>query len=70
VFVYNALKQKENQAMAHSGTIFSQLLELVSRQDFRHIEEEDFTLGRKPRALTLWGQFAAKMFAHLTARFS
>jgi len=70
VFVHNPLKQKENQAMAHSSTIFSQLLQLVSRHDFRRIEEEGFQLGRKPRSLTRWGQFVAMMFAHLTARSS
>ena len=56
--------------MAHSSTIFSQLLQLVSRHDFRRIEEEGFKLGRKPRSLTRWGQFVAMMFAHLTARSS
>ena len=56
--------------MAHSSTIFSQLLQLVSRHDFRRIEEEGFKLGRKPRSLTRWGQFVAIMFAHLTARSS
>jgi putative transposase len=70
VFAHNSLKQKENQAMAHSSTIFSQLLQLVSRHDFRRIEEEGFKLGRKPRSLTRWGQFLAMMFAHLTARSS
>jgi len=70
VFAYNALKQKENQAMAHSTTIFSQLLQLVSKHDFKRIEQEGFKPGRKPRSLTRWGQFVAMMFAHLTARSS
>jgi hypothetical protein len=70
VFLYNSLKQKGNQAMAHSSTTFSQLLQLVSRHDFRRIEEEGFKFGRKPRSLTRWGQFVAMMFAHLTARSS
>jgi hypothetical protein len=70
VFAYNALKQKENQAMAHSSTILSQLLQLVSRHDFRRIEKEGFKPGRKPRSLTRWDQFVAMMFAHLTGRSS
>jgi putative transposase len=70
VFAHNALKQKENQAMAHSSTIFSQLLQLVSRHDFRRIEEDGFRPGRKPRSLTRWDQFVAMMFAHLTTRSS
>ena len=56
--------------MAHSTTIFSQLLQLVSRHDFRRIEKEGFKHGRKPRSLTRWDQFVAMMFAHLTTRFS
>ena len=56
--------------MAHSSTILSQLLQLVSRHDFKRIEEEGFKPGRKARSLTRWGQFVAMMFAHLTARSS
>jgi putative transposase len=70
VFSHNALKQKENQAMAHSTTIFSQLLQLVSKHDFKRIEQAGFKLGRKPRSLTRWGQFVAMMFAHVSGRSS
>ena len=56
--------------MAHSSTILSQLLRLVSRHDFKRIEEEGFKFGRKSRSLTRWGQFVAMMFAHLTGRTS
>ena len=56
--------------MAHSSTILSQLLQLVSRHDFKRIEEEGFKPGRKARSLTRWSQFVAMMFAHLTARSS
>jgi putative transposase len=70
VFAHNALKQKENQAMAHSSTIFSQLLQLVSKHYFKRIEQEGFKPGRKPRSLTRWGQFVAMMFAHLSGRSS
>lgn len=56
--------------MAHSSTIFSQLLQLVSRHDFIRLEKEAFKYGHKPRSLTRWGQFVAMMFAHLSGRSS
>ncbi len=56
--------------MAHSSTIFSQLLQLVSRHDFLRLEKEGFKFGHKPRSLTRWGQFVAMMFAHLSGRTS
>jgi len=56
--------------MAHSTTIFSQLLQLVSKHDFKRIEQERFKPGRKPRSLTRWGQFVAMMFAHVSGRSS
>ena len=56
--------------MAHSSTIFSQLLQLVSRHDFIRLEKEGFKFGHKPRSLTRWGQFVAMMFAHLSGRTS
>lgn len=55
--------------MAHSSTIFSQLLQLVSRHNFNHIEE-GFKPGRKPRSLSRWTQFVAMMFAHVSGRSS
>ena len=56
--------------MAHSSTIFSQLLQLVSKHDFKRIEEKGFKTGRKARSLTRWSQFVAMMFAHLSGRSS
>lgn len=56
--------------MAHSTTIFSQLLQLVWKHDFKRIEQEGFKPGRKPRSLTRWGQFVAMMFAHVSGRSS
>jgi hypothetical protein len=70
VFANNPLKQKENQAMAHSSAIFSQLLQLVSRHDFIRLEKEGFKFGHKLRSLARWGQFVAMMFAHLSGRTS
>lgn len=56
--------------MAHSSTIFSQLLQLVSRHDFIRLEREGFKFAHKPRSLTRWGQFVAMMFAHVSGRTS
>ncbi len=56
--------------MAHSSTIFSQLLQLVSRHDFIRLEKAGFKFGRKPRTLSRWSQFVAMMFAHLSGRTS
>jgi len=56
--------------MAHSSTIFSQLLQLVSRHDFIRLEKEGLKFGHKPRSLTRWGQFVAMMFAHVSGRTS
>jgi len=56
--------------MAHSSTIFSQLLQLVSRHDFIQLEKEGFKFGHKPRSLTRWGQCIAMMFAHLSGMTS
>jgi hypothetical protein len=67
----NTLKQKENQAVAHTNTVFRQLLQLVNRHEFKSLERKpEFELGRKPRKLTRWAQFAAMMFAQLSARSS
>jgi hypothetical protein len=56
--------------MAHSSTMLSQLLQLVSKHDFKRIEEKGFKTGRKARCLTRWVQFVAMMFAHLSGRSS
>lgn len=56
--------------MAHHSTIFSQLLQLVDRHDFRKLEQAGFKPKRKYRKLTRWGQFVAMMFAQITQRSS
>lgn len=56
--------------MAHSSTILSQLLQLVSRHDFKTVEENGFRPDRKFRTLTRWNQFVAMMFAHIAGRAS
>jgi hypothetical protein len=56
--------------MAHNSTILSQLLQLVSRHDFKTVEENGFRPERKLRSLTRWNQFVAMMFAHIAGRSS
>ena len=56
--------------MAHSNTIFHQLLQLLDRHDFRKIEQNGFNLKRKYRTLDRWGQFVVMMFAQDTGRSS
>jgi Domain of unknown function (DUF4372) len=54
--------------MAHSNTIFSQLLQLLDRNAFDAIERKGFQPKRKYRSLTRWGQLVTMMFAHITNR--
>jgi len=56
--------------MAHSNTIFHQLLQLLDRHDFRRIERNGFRPRRKYRTLNRWSQFAVMMFAQITGRSS
>ena len=56
--------------MAHSNTIFYQLLQLLNRHDFRRIEQNGFKPKRKYRNLSRWGQFVVMMFAQITGRSS
>ena len=56
--------------MAHSNTIFHQLLQLLDKHDFRRIEQNGFKPKRKYRTLSRWGQFVVMMFAQITGRSS
>lgn len=56
--------------MAHSNTIFHQLLDLLNRHDFRQIEKNGFRPKRKYRILDRWSQFVVMMFAQITGRAS
>lgn len=56
--------------MAHSNTVFHQLLHLLNRHDFRKIERNGFRPKRKYRTLNRWGQFIVMMFAQITGRSS
>ncbi len=46
IFIYVGRKRNRNQAMAHSGAIFSQLLKLVSRHDSSELKK----MGSSPDA--------------------
>lgn len=56
--------------MAHSNTVFHQLLHLLDRHDFGKIERNGFRPKRKYRTLNRWGQFVVMMFAQITGRSS
>jgi putative transposase len=56
--------------MAHSNTVFHQVLHLLDRHDFRKIERNGFRPKRKYRILNRWGQFVVMMFAQITGRSS
>ena len=56
--------------MAHSNTVFRQLLQLLDRNEFERTERKGFRPKRRYRTLDRWGQFVAIMFAHLTNRSS
>jgi len=64
------LKHKENQAMAHSSTIFSQLLKLTDRHDFSKITTGGSQPNRKLRTLKRSNQFVAMKFARNNVRSS
>ena len=56
--------------MAHSNTIFRQVLQLLNRHDFCRIEKNGFQPKRRYRTLDRWSQFVAMMFAQITGRCS
>ncbi len=66
-FTHKPLTAKEIHIMAHSNTIFHQLLQLVNKQEFKKIEKE-FLPNRKYRSLNLWNQFSVMLFAQITNR--
>ena len=56
--------------MAHSNTVFHQLLHLLDKFDFEKIEQNGFKPRRRYRILDRWGQLVVMIFAQLTARSS
>lgn len=58
-----------NQAMAHSNTVLSQLLKLVSRHEFESLAQQHHS-GRAFRSATHWSQFVTLMIAQLSGRSS
>jgi hypothetical protein len=55
--------------MAHSNTIFHQMLKLIPRHHFAKLEAEHGT-GRKARSFTRWSQLVHLLSMQLTARVS
>jgi len=55
--------------MAHSNTIFHQLVQLIDRHDFRKLENQ-YKPKRKYRRLDRWNQLCVMLFAQITYRSS
>ena len=55
--------------MAHSNTIFHQLIQLIDRHDFRKLENQ-YRPKRKYRSLDRWNQLCVMLFAQITHRSS
>lgn len=55
--------------MAHSNTVLSQLLKLVSRHEFESLAQQHHS-GRAFRSATRWSQFVTLMIAQLSGRSS
>lgn len=55
--------------MAHSNTVLSQLLKLVSRHEFESLAQQHHS-GRAFRSATHWSQFVTLMIAQLSGRSS
>ncbi len=56
--------------MAHSNTVYAQLLKLIDRHDFQSLHEGVYRPQRKYRSLSQWGQFTTMLFAQITGRVS
>ncbi len=54
--------------MAHSNTVYAQLLKLIDRHDFQSLHEGVYRPRRKYRSLSQWGQFTTMLFAQITGR--
>ena len=65
----NTSTQKEILDVAHSNTVFHQLLSMIPRHIFSTLERKHIT-GRKPRVFSLWSQFCALTFIQVAARRS
>lgn len=55
--------------MAHTNTVFSQLLKLISRHEFESLAKQHHS-GRKFRQASRWSQFVAMMMGQLSGRNS
>jgi len=55
--------------MAHSNTLFNNMLKIIPRHEFSTLEKRHGT-GRKARSFDRWNQFVHLMFMQLTSRSS
>ena len=63
------IENTEESGMAHSNTIFSQLLKFIPRHEFEALAKKYHT-GRKLRQVTRWSQFVSMTLGQLTGRLS
>jgi putative transposase len=63
------LYQQRNQALAHSNTVFAQLLKLIPRHQFDALANRHHK-GRKFRKTSRWSQFTALAMGQLAGRIS
>ena len=65
----NSFITKENQALSHNNTVFSQLLKLIPRHEFESLSQ-DHHHGQALRKTRRWSQFVALTLAQLAGRNS
>jgi hypothetical protein len=56
--------------MAHSNTVFGQMLQLIPRHIFQHQVETHAWRGPKPRKLSYWSQLVALLYAQVSGKKS
>jgi len=56
---------RRNQALAHQGTVFAQLLKLVPRHQFETLAKQHH-VGHKFRKTSRWSQFVALTMGQLS----
>ena len=65
----NTVKNRENQALSHNNTVFSQLLKLLPRHEFERLANQHHS-GRSFRKATRWSQFVTMAMGQLSGRAS
>ncbi len=61
--------KRNNQAMAHYNTVFSQLLKLIPRHEFETLAKQHHS-GRSFRSASRWSQFVTMAMGQLSGRKS